>query len=110
DAAVPREMVWVQRRHRGDRRGDREVGRRVAGDLDHPVVVVTAALRVIGRGTEVAAAEGLAGERARAHLPPRRVALLAEAPDADPRTIAVSGAQVGPAELLALARHGSTKE
>ncbi len=43
DAAVPREVVRVQRRDRGDRRGDREVGRRVAGDLDHPVVVVASA-------------------------------------------------------------------
>src|ERR1700722_16139557 len=33
DAAVPREMVGVKRRDGGDRRGDREVGRRVAGYL-----------------------------------------------------------------------------
>ena len=62
DAAVPREVIGVQRRDGGDRRGDREVGRRVAGDLDHPVVVVAAAVRVIGRGTEVAADQGLAAE------------------------------------------------
>ena len=40
DAAVPGQVVGVQRRHGGDRRGHREVGRRVAGHLDHPVVVV----------------------------------------------------------------------
>ena len=55
DAAVPGQVVGVQRGHRGDRRGRGEVGRLVAGDLDHPVVAVAGQGGVVRSGADVAA-------------------------------------------------------
>ena len=72
DAAVPGQVVGVQRRHRGDRRGHRQVGRGVAGHLDHPVVVVAGRLRVVGRDAEVAADQGPVAEAAQQVADDRR--------------------------------------
>ena len=53
DAAVPGQVIGVQRGHRDHRRRAGQVGRLVAGGLDHPVVVVSAGVRVPRRPPDV---------------------------------------------------------
>ncbi len=63
--AVPVQVIGVQRGHGHHRRRAGQVGGLVAGDLDHPVVVVVPGLRVIGRPPDVAAHQAPVAEAAR---------------------------------------------
>ena len=60
-AAVPGEVVGVQRRHRDHRRRHRHVGGLIAGHLDDPVVDVLRDLRVERRRADVAADQACGG-------------------------------------------------
>ena len=62
DAAVPGQVIGVQRGHRDHRRRAGQVGGLVAGGLDHPVVVARAGVRVPRRPADVPAGQAPVAE------------------------------------------------